>query len=365
MDSDLYVQDDTRTYLGVTSTTLTFWKKTAGAWGKVGNNVGGTKWYLNNASTPSTDTKPGDLLLRTDTGDIWQRGESGWGATVGNLKGPKGDDGPQGPQGIKGDPGGGAVDSVNGKTGAVTLTAADVSAIPTSQKGAASGVASLGADKRLPAAQMPAVAPRNVWTPSALGFQAWSVDPATVANPKDWNKTSGGVIKAAAIQRMYLAGMNITEPTTVSQVVMFARGWGGSTAAPNARFMAGIYDSSGKRLAYTGDTALSSVPSAGQETGTPTDAKNSHIGAVPLKLTASYTLQPGRYWAAFLMPAGGAADFYYMHIENESPSNPSNFHLLGTAFMRAGYIAGQSTLPASFTPSSMKLDHDPCIMALA
>ncbi|MEU7400090.1 hypothetical protein [Streptomyces sp. NPDC044948] len=206
---------------------------------------------------------------------------------------------------------------------------------------------------------------KNAWTPQALGFQAWSVDPATVANPKNWNATSGGVIKAASIQRMYLAGMNITEPTTVSKVVIFARGWGGSSLVPNARFMAGIYDSTGKRLAYTGTTPLSNVPAAGQQAGTPSDAKNSHIGAVPFTLTSSYTLQPGLYWAAFLMPAGGSADFYYMHIENESPSNPSNFHLLSPAFMRAGYIAGQTTLPASFTPSSLKLDHDPCIMALA
>jgi hypothetical protein len=162
---------------------------------------------------------------------------------------------------------------------------------------------------------------KNTWTPQALGFRAWSVDPATVANPKNWNATSGGIIKAASIQRMYLAGMNITEPTTVSKVVMFARGWGGSSLVPNARFMAGIYDSTGKRLVHTGDTALSNVPAAGQQAGTPGDAKNNHIGAVPFSLTASYTLQPGLYWAAFLMPAGGSTDFYYMHIENESPSN--------------------------------------------
>lgn len=48
-----------------------------------------------------------------------------------------------------------AATSVNSQTGAVTLTAADVSAIPTSQKGAASGVATLDGSTKVPAAQIP------------------------------------------------------------------------------------------------------------------------------------------------------------------------------------------------------------------
>ncbi|WLW38571.1 tail fiber protein [Streptomyces phage Verabelle] len=113
VDGDLYIYDDTRTYLGVTSTNLTIYKKVSGAWTQVGASpVGGTKWYVNNASTSSVDTKPGDMLLRTDTGDIWQRGASGWGNVIGNLKGPQGPAGPTGaastvpgPKGDKGDTG--------------------------------------------------------------------------------------------------------------------------------------------------------------------------------------------------------------------------------------------------------------------
>lgn len=47
------------------------------------------------------------------------------------------------------------VTSVNGKTGAVSLSASDVSAIPASEKGVANGVASLGSDGKVPAAQLP------------------------------------------------------------------------------------------------------------------------------------------------------------------------------------------------------------------
>jgi len=50
---------------------------------------------------------------------------------------------------------GGNVDSVNSKTGTVTLTASDVSAIPTSDKGAANGVATLDASGKIPSSQIP------------------------------------------------------------------------------------------------------------------------------------------------------------------------------------------------------------------
>lgn len=49
-----------------------------------------------------------------------------------------------------------AVLSVAGKTGAVTLVPSDVGAIPTTEKAAANGVASLGADGKVPTAQLPA-----------------------------------------------------------------------------------------------------------------------------------------------------------------------------------------------------------------
>ncbi|MEU3917126.1 collagen-like protein [Streptomyces sp. NPDC029004] len=264
--------------------------------------------------------------------------------------------------------GGGAVTSVNGRTGVVVLTAADVGASPTGHthtaadvgalattaRGAANGVASLDATSRLPVAQMPAAAAKNVWTPQALGFQAWSCDPAHVSNPT--------TLKAAVVQRIYMSGINITEPTQVNRVVMFARGWAGSTAVPAARFYAGIYNETGSRLATSG--LVSSLPPAGQLTGTAPGAFDNHIGAVPVTLTSTTTLQPGRYWAAFLLSAGSATDFYYMHTQNESPSAPANF-FMGTAFHRAWCINTQTSLPATANQSTGEVGLDPAIMALA
>lgn len=254
----------------------------------------------------------------------------------------------------------GTVSSVNNLTpdvnGNVTLAAADVGAIATTAKGAASGVAELDSTSRLPISRVPTALPKNTWTPQALGFEAWSVDPAAVANPT--------ALKAATLNRLYLVGLNITEPTAVDNVVIFSRGWAGSTAVPAARFMGGIYNEAGSRVAWTGGTALSNVPAAGQLAGASADITGNHIGAVPLPLTATYTMQPGRYWAAFLMTAGSATDFYYMHVQNEAPSNPSNFYLK-TTFQRNWYLAGQSTLPATISQASGNTNHDPAIMAVA
>jgi hypothetical protein len=74
--------------------------------------------------------------------------------TPGNIvtyvPGPQGPTGPQGPAG--------GVTSVNGHTGVVTLSASDVSAVPNSSKGIANGVASLDGTGKVPSAQLPATA---------------------------------------------------------------------------------------------------------------------------------------------------------------------------------------------------------------
>ncbi|MEV6395599.1 hypothetical protein AB0M39_12605 [Streptomyces sp. NPDC051907] len=440
-DGDLYVRYENGTFLDVASTTVTTWQKSAGTWAQFGGDVRGASWYASTTTPPSASTRPGDLLLRTDTGDVWQRSANGWGTALGSLKGPKGDPGAAGAAGPAGvvqsvngrsaaaitlaaddvgavavgaagaangvatlgadgkvpaaqlptSSGGGAVDSVNGKTGAVvlvasdvgaldqgaadarylqpsgipvqsvnaqtgavSLTAGDVGALAAAARGAANGVASLDAASRLPVAQLPSVVAKNTWTPQALGFQAWSCDPAHVPNPT--------TPKAAVVQRVYMSGICISEPTQVNRVVIFARGWAGSSAVPAARFFAGIYNEAGSRVATSGQ--ISSLPAAGQITGTAPGANANHIGVVPVPLTGTVTLQPGRYWAAFLLSAGSATDFYYMHVQNESPSAPANF-FMGTAFQRAWCINAQTSLPATVNQATGEVGLDPAIMALA
>ncbi|MER5260436.1 hypothetical protein ABT044_42890, partial [Streptomyces sp. NPDC002855] len=376
---------------------------------------GAADWGAPVANLKGPKGDPGAPGATGATGAAGAQGPKGEDSTVPGPPGPKGDTGPPGIQGVagpkgdKGDPGAGSVNSVNGDLGpdialdaadvgavpasakgaaggvatlddtgkvpagqlsipsgvvttvngksgpTVTLAAADVSALATTARGAVNGVAALDASGKVPAAQLPTVTAgaRNVWTPQALGFQAWSVDPAAVANP---------AAKAAVVKRLYMAGINITEATSVNTVVIFARGWAGSTAVPAARFLAGIYSESGSRVAAS--AVISSLPAPGADSAP--GAKTNHIGGVPLKLSATVTLQPGRYWAAFLMSAGAATDFYYMHTQNESPSAPANFHL-GDTFHRAWAAAGDNftALPATVNQLTGEVGIDPAVMALA
>ncbi|MBZ6258119.1 collagen-like protein [Streptomyces olivaceus] len=251
--------------------------------------------------------------------------------------------------------GGGEVATVAGKapdaSGNVALVAADVGALPTAQKGAASGVATLDTASRLPIEQVPAAVAKNAWTPQALGFAAWSCDPYGVANP---------VAKYLKPGRLFLTGVNITEPTAVNRVVMFARGYGGVSAD---RFMAGIYREDGTRVVASASVALSM---AGQEAGSMPDMQSNHIGAVPLTI-ASTTLQPGRYWVAWIQTNGGTADFGFFHVQNEAPIATANFWMPGTPFARAWYLDGQSGLPTtvSQTAAAALANHDIPIVALA
>ncbi|MFF2406712.1 hypothetical protein [Streptomyces sp. NPDC058092] len=602
LTDDFYVQYDTRTLLGVTHTTVTNWRKTLGVWAKVGGDVRGSQIYLNTASTPSTDSKPGDVLIRTDTGDMWQRDASGWGTTKGSLKGPqglkgdkgdtgaegvagskvyafatgtesqgkgvpgdfairtdtgnvylyelptgwtskgsikgptgatgaqgtKGDagatgpagatgaagpQGPEGPQGVPGQNGSGSgtVTAVNGVqpdgTGLVTLAPADVAAVPAngtvagaevvlnstgknplvvngsdgvnrfsvttaghpysnsdratfynlgvgdttvpfagakygvlgiantkagqgptdglapvngaimyasggklrgrnsdgadfeigsvpsgvlttanvnvangiaplnefakvptanlpdlgatyvkvSTRGAANGVATLDASGLVPAAQLPATGgsgAKNTWTPDALGFAAWSADPATAV------AYTGTATKYTRTGRVFMQGFNITETTQVNAVVMFARGYGGIAAY---KVLCGIYRENGTSVSRM--TTSVSPPSAGQITGSPSQMTANHFGAVPVKLTATVTLTPGRYWGAWMQQAGGAADFGYVHIANDGFA-VENFYL-GSAFARSWYLDSQASLPTTANQASGLIDHDRPVMALA
>ncbi|MEU4950733.1 hypothetical protein [Streptomyces lavendulae] len=372
--------------------------------------VRGSRIVLSANQDPSVDGALGDVHIRADTGDMWERGQIGWGARVGSIKGAKGDAGPTGPQGAKGDigaastlpgptgpqgpkgdtgtqgptgpqglkgdkgdPGLGNVSTVNGRLGpdvvlspgdvgaapsSHTHTASAVGAVPAAEKGSAGGVATLDGTGRVPTSQLVPSATfyKNMWTPQALGFQAWSVDPGAVANPTTQ--------KALVVGRVYFSGIHITEPTQVNNVVIMARGWAGSAAVPGARFYAGIYSEAGNRVATS--ALISNLPEAGQITGTAAGAKSNHIGAVPAPLMSAVTLQPGRYWAAFLMSAGGASDFFYMHIQNEAPSNPGNFFVGTTAFQRHWCIpSGQTSLPATVSQAMGEVGLDPAIMALA
>ncbi|MFJ2017254.1 hypothetical protein ACIOFZ_08500 [Streptomyces nodosus] len=356
---------------------------------------------------PTDPTTPTYVAVKGDPGPPGEQGEPG-------PEGPPGADAYEvavaagfagtraewlaslvGPQGEKGDPGGGGgggVQSVNGiepdgsgnvalspanvgavatadkgapggvatldPTGVLTAaqrpnyTAAQVGAIATTARGAAGGVASLDTSSRLPAEQLPATAPRNVWTPQALGFQAWTCDPYGVANPAAKYLTPG---------RLYVTGINITEPTPVNRVIMFARGYGGVSGN---RYAAGIYREDGTKVTST--AAPVSLSMAGQTAGSPPSMISDHVGPTPIAMPSTVTLSPGRYWVTWVLTTGGANDYAFFHVQNEATVSPANF-FFGAPFARAWYLASQSDTPASLNQGAAGVltNHDIPIMALA
>ncbi|MEU3448520.1 hypothetical protein AB0H29_15030 [Streptomyces thermolilacinus] len=484
LDNDWYTQYDTRTLLGVTHTTVTMWRKSGGAWAKAGADIHGSQWFVNNTTTPSTDAKPGDLLLRSDSGDIWQRSASGWGNPIGNLKGPKGDTGaqgipgvkgdpgaastvpgpkgdtgpagtpgskvyafasgdeatgvgvpgdfairtdtgnvylyvsgtgwtnkgsirgpvgPEGPKGDKGDPGAGSVNSVNGSLGpdititvngkgagspsitlapadvgaiasssrgvaggvatlddtgkvpaaqlstpsnvvttvngksgpAVSLVAADVSALAASARGTANGVASLDGSSRLPLAQLPLEVPTDhMWEPSDLGLKAWAFDPAI--------GMSTPIYPGNATLRVTAVSLKSTQ--TISKICWHFGGYAGGMVAGS---WGAIYNASGTRVgttaALTGETVIAGVHNAGGQT-------------VSAPLTANASLPAGIYYVAWAFRYNTTAqDGPMMLCADSAFGSPPNVFGLNN-IKRYGSIAGTAatSAPASITLSAIE-----------
>ncbi|WP_335936610.1 hypothetical protein [Streptomyces sp. PTD5-9] len=369
-----------------------------GGKGEPGNP--GAHWYFGSSQPEDAGLTPvaGDLYLNTDDGDLYFYDGATWSLQT-NLRGPAGSSGLQTVNGkgadetgnvdlaaadlgaipttAAGSPSGvatldstgrvpaaqlpatsgGGVQTVNGKApdgaGNVALVAADVSAVAMSTRGAANGVATLDGSTRLPVAQMPAAVTRNTWTPQSLGFQAWTCDPYTVANP---------VAKFLAPQRLYVCGINITEPTAVNRVVMFARGYGGVSAA---RFAAGIYREDGTKVTSTASPV--SLGGAGQTAGSPPQMISSHIGSTAIAMPSTVTLSPGRYWVTWVLTTGAATDYSFYHVQNEAPVAAANFFFGTPPFARAWYLTSQSNTPGSLNQAAAGVltDHDIPIMALA
>ncbi|MFF3653343.1 phage tail protein [Streptomyces sp. NPDC002181] len=377
-DGDVYVRYESSTVLGVTSTTVSTWQRSAGTWAQLGGDIRGAAWYVNTASTPSTGTRPGDMLLRTDTGDLWQRGASGWGTAVGNLRGPvgatgaastvpgpqgpKGDTGAAstvpGPQGPKGDPGAGSVSTVNGSAGpdvvitvagktgtAITLAAADVGAQATGTAVLLTGTQTVAGAKTFSSVPSSSVAPTadnhlarksyvdvsvgGSWLPSDLGFSGWTFDPA-VSN-------SGQALLAGYV---YLCGVTLRVPTTVTNVCFYSCGYGGG--ALNASSFAGLYTAAGARVGVT--AALSTIFTANEG------------ATVVCPLGTPYSAPAGTYWVA-IVTNGQVASPYNGPVLARGANlgtSPAGAAAMPGAFRRAARLTatGQTSLPASFTPAS-------------
>ncbi|CAL9501038.1 phage tail protein [Streptomyces sp. enrichment culture] len=252
------------------------------------------------------------------------------------------------------------VKSVNGLTGAVQLTAGDVSAV------AAGDAVLLTGDQTVSGAKTFAVPPSTsvnpsaanhlvrrgyvdsvtaagTWTPSSMGFSCWAFDPAA---------SSGNTVQYCINGWVYLIGVPLHAAATVRNVVFYIPGYVGGTLAPTS--FAGLYTGTGAKVGQT--AALNGLLTA-------TEGKT-----VVLPLSTAYNAAPGNYWVALLIngpsPSNSGPGFLRGASMGEAPGGSAR---MPGSFIRHGRLSttGQTALPASFTPSSVVADSNAIWAALA
>ncbi|MFE7262265.1 hypothetical protein ACFU9B_09380 [Streptomyces sp. NPDC057592] len=440
VDGDLYVQYETTAVLGVPSTTVSTWRKAAGAWAMLGGDVRGAAWYVNSGSVPSSGTRAGDMLLRTDTGDIYQKTGTSWGSALGNLRGPKGDRGETGSVGAPGQAG--VVQSVNGKSvAAVVLTAADVGSISISAAGAANGVAALGPDGKVPAEQLPplsgggavdsvngktgtvvlvaadvgaldlAAADARYIQPSGIpvtsvagktgavalaagdvgaeaagtavlltgtqtiaGAKTFSSVPSSSAAPTadnhlarksyvdalgggEWRASDFGLLTwafdpALGHSTPLYPGSGSIRVTAVylrssASVTKIAWHFGGYASGLATGSWAALYNASGARVAQTADLSTAAAE--------PPEVHTAGGATVSVPLTAAYSAAAGLYYVAWRFQYNTTAgDGPMMLVAESSFSGPPNVFGLTSVRRFGSYATGAATAPASLTLASME-----------
>lgn len=246
---------------------------------------------------------------------------------------------------------GAPVTSVNGLTGAVALDAGSVSAVPAgdavllagdqSVQGAktfaippATSADPARADQLARRGYVDSVSAAGTWSPSALGFSGWSFDPATTDATSAQYCINGW---------LYLIGVPLHAPTTVANVVFYVAGYAGNALSSSS--YAGLYTAAGQRVGVTAslDTL---VPATQGET-------------VVCPLSTPYDAQAGHYWVALLIngpnPSGDGPGF----IRGASMGYwPGGSARMPGAFVRHGRLSttGHTSLPASFNPASVEDD---------
>lgn len=163
------------------------------------------------------------------------------------------------------------VQSVNGNTGAVTLNAGDVGAIPASEKGANNGVATLDANGQLQTSQVPSYAITEIIEASETSIAAFA------ANSGSYDFDIGDVIlieNGGVVSHYLYKGGTKTDVNEYSAISASQVDWGNITNKPT--------------LLYPGDNISELVndegfvDAAGAASAAPVQSVNGNTGAVTL-----------------------------------------------------------------------------------
>ncbi|MFC8271675.1 phage tail protein [Streptomyces sp. NPDC057271] len=255
---------------------------------------------------------------------------------------------------------GAPVKSVNGQAGTVQLNAADVSAVAAGDAVLLSGSQTIAgaktfavppsttaspstADHLVRRGYVDTVSAAGTWSPSALGFSGWAFDPAASSADQVQYCTNGTV---------YLIGVPLHAATTIYNVVFYVPGYVGGTLSSSS--YAGLYSSSGNRIAQT--SSLTTLIPATEGT------------TVICPIPVSFNAQAGHYWVALLVngpsPSYNGPAFLRGASAGEYPGGSAR---MPGSFIRHGRLptTGQSSLPTSFNPSTVVPDANAIWAALA
>ncbi|MCC3776631.1 phage tail protein [Streptomyces sp. UNOB3_S3] len=226
------------------------------------------------------------------------------------------------------------VRSVNGRSGVVDLTAADVRAEPAGRSVLLSGAQTVEGAKTFTTAPstttdptapehlarksyVDGVARANDWVPADLGFLAWTFDPGLGDGKSPINSSTPGDIPASG--RIYYNAVVLRSAATVKEICTHTLGYSGASGGIGAGSFAGLYDAAGKRVAQTAD--LSMVYPEAHDIGGMTSF---------LPLSAPATLQPGIYVIALLLNYSNSANAPRIMTGNGGYDVPGRFGRPGT-----------------------------------
>ncbi|MGW0136233.1 hypothetical protein [Streptomyces sp. NPDC003299] len=241
--------------------------------------------------------------------------------------------------------GGGAVSSVNGQTGAVNLTAANVGALAATARGSANGVASLDAATKVPTTQIPDLTSTylafedlwgNQWGPADQGLKAWSFDPSVA-----------GFSSAPVGGSVYLIRVKLRQAAIISKIVLMTVAAGsGLTANQN---YAGLYTASGTRVGITAN-----------QSSAWTTANNT----LSMALTSSYSAAAGDYYVAFVAN-GSTRPGFVCATTLGATRTPGNANLSSGGYRYCIGATGQTSLPSSISIASATPDANAYWVGLA
>lgn len=162
------------------------------------------------------------------------------------------------------------------------------------------------------------------WQARDHGLKGWSQDPATA--------TSG---QASVSGTIYFIKIPVREATTITNVIVTITTVGATlTAGQN---LVGLYNASGTKLAESADQSTSWTSGG--------------IGAKVIPLLTPQSVAAGFYYAAIMSNGTTPAQFMRGNSQSSSVVN------LGSTF-RYVNTTGNTSLPASFTPSSANTDNN-------